>query len=98
METRLRTMDMMSAAQIAAAFPAHSQAAGAMLSRMNADLQGMPASPNMSWSATNDSIRRDLSHMAGLTGAQMNAAMPAYHAHMTRLMGMHRQMMGKART
>jgi hypothetical protein len=97
METRLRTMDTMSAAQIAAAFPAHSRAAGAMLSRMSADVHGMPMSPNMSWGATSDSIRRDLSHMAGLTGAQMNAAMPAYHARMTRLMDMHGQMMAKAR-
>ncbi|MEP6991276.1 MAG: hypothetical protein ABJA80_10125 [bacterium] len=98
METRLRTMDMMSAAQIAAAFPAYSQAAGVLLSRMSADVQGMPMAPNMSWGATSDSIRQDLGHMAGLTGAQMHAAMPAYHARMTRLMGMHSQMMAKPRT
>ncbi|MEO5816359.1 MAG: hypothetical protein ABIT20_13875 [Gemmatimonadaceae bacterium] len=98
METRLRTMDMMSAAQIEAAFPAHSQAAGGMLSRMSADVQGMKMSPNMNWGAATDSIRRDLAHMAGLTGAQMNAAMPAYHARMTRLMDMHRQMMAKPGT
>ncbi|CAN5269731.1 hypothetical protein BH09GEM1_BH09GEM1_47100 [soil metagenome] len=98
METRLRTMDGMSASQIAAAFPAHSQAAGSMLSRMSADVQGMHMSPNMSWGATTDSIRQDLSHMAGMTGAQMNAAMPAYHARMTRLMGMHGQMMARPRT
>jgi hypothetical protein len=97
METRLRAMDTMSPAQIAAAFPAHSQAAGAMMTRMSADVQGMHMSPNMSWGATTDSIRRDLSHMAGMTGAQMNAAMPAYHARMTRLMGMHGQMMAKPR-
>ncbi|MDQ2667109.1 MAG: hypothetical protein M3Z05_14005 [Gemmatimonadota bacterium] len=93
METRLRAMDGMSATQIAAAFPAHRQAAGAMLSRMSADVQGMPMAKNMNWGATTDSIRQDLSHMAGLTGAQMNAAMPAYHARMTRMMGMHGQMM-----
>ncbi|CAN5905920.1 hypothetical protein BH11GEM2_BH11GEM2_17830 [soil metagenome] len=98
MEARLRTMDMMSATQIAAAFPAHRQAAGAMLSRMSGEVNGMHMSPNMSWGATSDSIRQDLSHMAGLTGAQMNAAMPAYHARMTRLMGMHGQMMAKPRT
>ncbi len=98
MEMRLHTMDRMSAAQIAAAFPAHSQAAGAMLSRMSADVQGMPMSPNMNWGATSDSIRGDLSHMAGMSGAQMNAAMPAYHARMTRLMGMHGQMMAKPKT
>lgn len=98
METRLRTMDTMSAAQIDAALPAHRKAAGDMLSRMSADVQGMHMSPNMSWSATTDSIRRDLSHMAGLTGAQMHAAMPAYHARMTRLMNMHGQMMSKPRT
>ncbi len=98
METSLRTMDKMSAAQIAAAFPAHRQAAGALLSRMSADVQGMPMSPNMNWGATSDSIRQDLTHMAGLTGAQMNAAMPAYHARMTRLMGMHGQMMATTTT
>jgi hypothetical protein len=93
MESRLHAMDGMTATQIAAAFPAHSQAAGAMLSRMSADVHGMPMSKNMNWGATTDSIRQDLSHMAGLTGAQMNAAMPAYHARMTRMMGMHGQMM-----
>ncbi|MEO8623743.1 MAG: hypothetical protein ABI625_21870 [bacterium] len=98
METSLRAMDRMSAAQIAAAFPAHSHAAATMLSRMSAEVDGMHMSSNMSWGATSDSIRQDLSHMAGLTGAQMHAAMPAYHARMTRLMGMHGQLMGKART
>jgi hypothetical protein len=101
METRLRAMDMMSAAQIEAARPAYSRAAGDMLSRMGADvqgmqgmqgLQGMHMSPNMNWNATADSIRQDNSHMAGMNGAQLKAAMPAYHARMTRLMGMHRQM------
>jgi hypothetical protein len=98
METRLRAMDMMSAAQIEAARPAYSRAAGDMLSRMGADvqgmqgLQGMHMSPNMNWNAMADSIRQDNSHMAGMNGAQLKAAMPAYHARMTRLMGMHRQM------
>jgi mono/diheme cytochrome c family protein len=95
METRLRAMDGMSATQIATAFPSHRQAAGAMLSRMSADVRGRPMSPNMNWGATTDSIRQDLSHMAGLTGAQMNAAMPAYHARMTRVMSMHGQMMAQ---
>lgn len=36
--------------------------------------------------------------MAGLTGAQMKAAMPAYHGRMTRLMDMHRQMMATPQT
>ncbi|MEO7084208.1 MAG: hypothetical protein ABI442_10565 [Gemmatimonadaceae bacterium] len=98
METSLGAMDNMSAAQIEAAYPANRQAAGDMLSRMGADMQGMHMSPNASWSATADSIRQDLSHMAGMTGAQMKAAMPAYHGRMTRLMGMHRQMMAKPKT
>jgi hypothetical protein len=98
MQTRLRVMDMMSAAQIEAALPAHSQVASDMLSMMSADVQAMHVSPNTSWSATTDSIRQDLSHMTGLTGAQMKAAMPAYHARMTRLMDMHRQMMAKTKT
>ncbi|MEO6877744.1 MAG: hypothetical protein ABI205_04635, partial [Gemmatimonadaceae bacterium] len=97
MEMRLRTMDMMNAAQIEAAYPANRQAAGDMLSRMNADVQGMHMSPDMSWNATTDSIRQDLSHMSGMTGAQMKAAMPGYHARMTRLMDMHRQMMTKTK-
>ncbi len=95
METSLGAMDNMSAAQLEAAFPANRQAAGEMLSRMGADVQGMHMSPSASWSATTDSIRQDLSHMAGLTGAQMKAAMPAYHGRMTRLMDMHRQMMAR---
>jgi hypothetical protein len=98
MEGRLHTMDMMSASQIKATFPAHSQAVRDMLSRMRADVQGMHVAPNMSWGVTSDSIRQDLSHMAGMTGVQMNAAMPAYHARMTRLMDMHDHMMAKART
>jgi hypothetical protein len=93
LETGLRAMDMMTAAQLQAAFPAHQRAAGAMLSRMNADVQGMHMSPNMGWSATTDSLHRDVTGMAGMTGAQMHAAMPAYHARMTRLIGMHGQMM-----
>lgn len=88
----------MSAAQLATAFPAHSHAAQDMLSAMNAEVDGTHMSSNASWSAMSDSIRQDLSHMAGMTGAQMHAAMPGYHARMTKLMEMHGQMMAKPRT
>jgi hypothetical protein len=69
METRLRAMDGMSGAQIAAAFPAHSQAARDLLSSISADVHGVPLSTNVSRGTTRVSIRQDLCHMAGLTGA-----------------------------
>ena len=53
----------------------------------------MPA--DAAWTATIDSVRQDLIHIPEMTALDLKAMMPAHHARITRLLQMHRDMMGK---
>jgi hypothetical protein len=95
MQTHMRMMDTMSAEQMKAMLPMHRQMAGNTLSRMNQDMRSMNMPGDQAWNATADSLRHDLTRMPELSGQELKAMMPAHHARMTRLMQMHRDMMGR---
>lgn len=94
MQAQMRTMAGMGPEQAKAMLPMHRQQAANMLSQMNADMKAMNMTADASWTATADSIRQDLVHMPDWTARQLADAMPAHQARMTRLMQMHRGMMG----
>jgi hypothetical protein len=98
MQTHMRMMDEMTADQIKAMLPKHRQMAANMLSRMNRDMRSMNMPGDQAWNATVDSIRQDLTRMPELSGQELKATMPAHHARMTRLMQMHRDMMGRMKS
>jgi hypothetical protein len=75
--------------------PQHRQMAANMLAQMNREMRDMNMTADESWTATVDSLREDLTRMPEMTPAEMQALMPAHHARMQRLMGMHREMMGE---
>jgi hypothetical protein len=95
MHTHMRMMDTMSADQTKAMLPMHRQMAANMLSRMNQDMRSMNMPGDQAWNATVDSLRQDLTRMPELSGQALKAMMPAHHARLTRLMQMHRDMMGR---
>jgi hypothetical protein len=98
MQTHMRMMDTMSADQMKAMLPMHRQMAANMLSRMNQDMRSMNMPGDQAWNATVDSLRQDLTLMPELSGQALKAMMPAHHARMTRLMQMHRDMMGRMKS
>ena len=75
--------------------PMHRQMAANMLARFNREMSQMNMPDNPTWRATVDSLRQDLARMPEVTAAEMQRLMPAHHARMTRLMDMHRSMMGQ---
>ena len=92
MQKQMDAMMKVNAAQMKAMMPAHRQMAANMLASMTADMRKMNRSGDASWTATIDSVRRDLTTLPELSGKEMVAAMPAHHARMMRLMGMHMSM------
>ena len=93
MQKQMDAMMKISPEQMKAMMPAHRQMAANLLATMTADMRNMNMSGDAAWSATIDSVRRDLATMPELSGKEMAAAMPAHHARMMRLMGMHTTMM-----
>jgi hypothetical protein len=97
MEAHLRMMDTMRAEQFTVMLPAHRRMVANMLSRMNQEMRSMNMAANQAWTSTVDSLRQDLVRMPEMSGTELREMMPAHHARMTRLMQMHRDMMGRVR-
>ena len=97
METHLRMMDTTRAEQLVVMLPAHRQMVANMLSRMNQEMRSMNMAADRGWTATVDSLRQDLVRMPEMSSTELREMMPAHHARMTRLMQMHRDMMGSMR-
>ena len=95
MQTHMRMMDTISADRMMAMLPIHRQMSANMLSRMGTDMRSMNMPADTAWSATADSLRQDLAHMPDMSAGELKTMMPAHHARMTRLMQMHRDMMGR---
>ena len=94
-QAHMRMMDGMSADQMKATLPTHRQMVANMLAQMNQQMRSMSMPADPAWTATVDSIRKDLVRMPEMSGAELKALVPAHHARVTRLMQMHRQMMGQ---
>lgn len=95
MQKQMDAMMKVSPEQMKAMMPAHRQMVANALASMTADMRKMNMSGDAAWTATIDSVRRDLATMPDLSGKEMVAAMPAHHARMMRLMGMHMSMSKK---
>ena len=92
MQKQMDSMMKVNAVQMKSMMPAHRQMAANMLASMTADMRKKNMSGDAAWTATIDSVRRDLATLPELSGKEVLAAMPAHHARMMRLMGMHRSM------
>ena len=95
MQAQMKTMAAMSPDQIASMLPMHRQMVANMLSQMSSDMRSMNMSADPAWTALSDSVRQDLVRLPEMTKAQLQKAMPAHEARVTRLMQMHKDMMAK---
>jgi hypothetical protein len=95
MEVHMRSMTTASTDHIKALVPEHRQMVANMLSQMTQEMRSMNMPADAAWTATVDSVRQDLIHLPEMTGSDLNAMMPAHHARISRLLQMHRDMMGK---
>ncbi|MEW5918389.1 MAG: hypothetical protein AB1762_18445 [Gemmatimonadota bacterium] len=93
MHTHMQTMDTASASSLQSMWPMHQQMLNDMLSRMDSSMRAMNMTADAAWTATQDSLRQDMSRMQAMTPDQLKQAMAAHHARVMRLMDMHRQMM-----
>jgi len=60
---------------------------------MNGEMRDMKMASNAEWTATVDSLRKDLVRLPELSNAELTAMMPAHLARVTRLSEMHQKMM-----
>ena len=95
MHAHLGGMEKMSGSRMKEMLPMHRQMAANMLSRMNTEMRSMNMPADTGWNATVDSLRQDLIRMPEMGTRELETMMPAHHARMTRLMQMHRDMMGR---
>jgi hypothetical protein len=91
MHSAMHRMESMDSAQIAALLPMHRQMVGAMLSEMGADTGQMSATAAAAWTATADSVRRDLAGLPQMASSELKRTIPAHEARVMRLMKMHHQ-------
>ena len=92
MEGHMRMMDTASAATLQAMLPMHRQMADSMLTSMNDEMRRMNMTSTTEWMATADSLRQDLTRLAGMSASELPALMLAHRDRMMRLMQLHRAM------
>lgn len=95
MQVHMRMMDTMTGDRMKEMLPRHRQMAANTLSQMNSEMRSMNVAAGREWQAVVDSIRQDLIRMPEMGARELEAMMPGHHARMTRLMQMHRDMMGR---
>lgn len=95
MHSHMQMMDTVSAAQLQSMFGMHGRSLSDMMSRMDNSMRAMNMPPDAAWTATQDSLRQDLTRMQAMTPDELKRVLPAHHARVMRLMDMHRRMMGR---
>jgi Cu(I)/Ag(I) efflux system membrane protein CusA/SilA len=94
MQDHLQAMHAAGPDSLRAMLPEHRQMTANMIARFNREMQGMNMASDAAWTATVDSLRDDLVRMPEMSGAELKAFIPAHGARVSRLMEMHRAMMG----
>ena len=95
MRTHMRMMTSMTVDQMAATLPTHRQMVARMLSQMTAEMRSMNVPADAAWTATIDSVRQDLIHLPAMTKPEVQQAMLAHFARVSRAMLIHKEMMAK---
>jgi hypothetical protein len=74
--------------------PTHRQVLANMIAEANKDMRDMNMPSAAAWTATVDSLRRDLTRMPEMSASELHQFMPTHEARVKRLMDSHRAMMG----
>jgi UDP-N-acetylglucosamine transferase subunit ALG13 len=77
--------------------PDHRQRVADMLAQMNREMSDMSMTGDTAWNALADSLRDDLARVSDMTAPKLQAFMNEHAARVTRMMQMHRRMMGGMR-
>lgn len=93
MQGHMRAMDGISADSMKAMLPMHRRMVANMISQFNRDMGEMKMTGDAAWTATIDSLRRDLTQMPEMTASELQQFKPAHHARLMRVMESHRTMM-----
>ena len=93
MQSHMRMMETPNGDSLKAMLPMHRQMTANMLSEMNREMRGMNMSGDAAWTATMDSVRRDLVNLPEMSGTELTTFMPAHHRRVMRLMEAHTAMM-----
>ncbi|MDP9348454.1 MAG: hypothetical protein M3P24_04825 [Gemmatimonadota bacterium] len=94
MQDHLQAMHAAGPDSLRALLPEHRQMTANLIARFNREMQGMNMASDAAWTATVDSLRDDLVRLPEMSGAELKAFVPAHGARVSRLMEMHRAMMG----
>jgi hypothetical protein len=94
MQAHMEMMAGMAPDSMMSMMPMHRQMAANMLAQMNRDMEQMNMPADDAWTATVDSLRGDLSRMPEMSAQELRDWMPGHRERMTRLMEMHRAMVG----
>ena len=94
MTAHLASLDSLKGASLAAAVATHRPMVANMLSEMDQEMRGMKMTADARWAALADSIRSDLVSLPDMTAAELQGAMPGHRGRVTRLIEMHKSMMG----
>jgi hypothetical protein len=94
MRAHMRMMDGASADSLKAMLPMHRQMAANMVSQFDREMRDMNMKADARWTATLDSLRRDLVRLPEMSATELRTFMPAHRTRVMRLMEMHRSMMG----
>lgn len=94
-EMHTHMMSMMSASgdSMKGMLPRHRQMVASMIAKMNGEMRDMKMTSDTEWSATVDSLRKDLVRMPELGNTELTTMMPAHMTRVTRLSEMHQKMM-----
>ena len=93
MHAHMKSMMSASGEGMKSMLPAHRQMVANMIAKMNGEMRDMKMASNSEWSATVDSLRKDLVRLPELSSAELTALMPTYMARVKRLGEMHQKMM-----
>lgn len=93
MQAHMKMMETTNGDSLKAMLPMHRQMTANMISEMNREMKGMNMTGDAAWTATMDSLRRDLTNLPEMSAAQLRDFMPEHRGRMMRLMEMHQGMM-----
>ncbi len=94
MDAHLRAMVEAGADSAEAMLPAHRQMVANLIAKYNQDMRAMGMAGDDGWTATIDSLRKDLTRMPELSASELQLLLPGHGERVRRLMKSHRGMMG----
>ena len=95
MMAHMQTLKALHGDSLVRMVPQHRRMLGNIMAEMDREMQAMNMRGDSQWSVLTDSLRTDLTRMPQISAAGMEEFMADHRGRVTRLMEMHRSMMGR---